>query len=77
MEALTVISKNARDSKEPKVYSLWEYLALEERSNVKHEFYDGKIVKRANAKYNHNLIAANMLHFLRIELYKNEKNISF
>jgi Uma2 family endonuclease len=73
MEPLTVISKKNVVPDAPKVYTLWEYLAREERSKDKHEFYDGKIVKMSNAKYNHNLIAANMLHFLRIELYKKEK----
>ncbi len=57
----------------PKVYTLWEYLAREERSKDKHEFYNGTIVKMPNAKYNHNLIASNMLHFLRIALQKKDK----
>jgi Uma2 family endonuclease len=42
-----------------KTYTLWEYLAREERAKGKHEFYNGIIIKMANAKFNHNLIAMN------------------
>ncbi len=49
----------------PKVYTLREYLAREERSKDKHEFYNGIIVKMPNAKYNHNLVAMNTAHALR------------
>ncbi len=37
-------------SKTEKLYSLEEYLAFEERSPHKHEFYDGKIIRMAKAK---------------------------
>ena len=49
----------------PKVYTFWEYLAREERSKDKHEFYNGTIVKMPNAKYNHNLVAMNTAYALR------------
>jgi Uma2 family endonuclease len=53
-----------------KSYSLGEYLVREERSKEKHEFYNGKIIKMPNAKYNHNLIAMNIACALRNELRK-------
>jgi Uma2 family endonuclease len=55
---------------QPKSYTLGEYLAREERSKEKHEFYSGKIIKMPNAKYNHNLIAMNIACALRNELRK-------
>jgi Uma2 family endonuclease len=47
-----------------KEYSLAEYLAREEKSVHKHEFYNGKIVRMAGAKYYHNLVAANLVRDL-------------
>ncbi len=44
-----------------KTYSIAEYLAMEENSIEKHEFYNGKIVKMPGGKYNHNLIGANII----------------
>jgi Uma2 family endonuclease len=44
-----------------KNYTIEEYLAMEEVSVEKHEFYNGKIIKRAGAKPNHNIIAANII----------------
>jgi Uma2 family endonuclease len=60
-------------SRIPKVYTLWEYLAREERAKGKYEFYNGTIIKMPNAKYNHHLIASNMLHFIRIALQNQDK----
>ena len=51
-----------------KEYSLAEYLAREERSVHKHEFYNGKIVKMAGAKYYHNLVATNVISEVRTRL---------
>ncbi len=45
--------------REPKKYSLEDYLRREERSMNKYEFYDGQIIKLPNAKFKHNLIATN------------------
>ncbi len=44
-----------------KNYSIEEYLAMEDASVEKHEFYNGKIIKMAGAKPNHNIIAANII----------------
>lgn len=44
-----------------KNYTIEEYLAMEDASVEKHEFYNGKIIKMAGAKPNHNIIAANII----------------
>jgi Uma2 family endonuclease len=44
-----------------KTYSIAEYLAMEDSSVEKHEFYNGKIIKMPGAKPNHNIIAANII----------------
>jgi Uma2 family endonuclease len=45
----------------PKLYSLEQYLAREERSVTKNEFYNGIIKPMAGGKYRHNKIASNVL----------------
>lgn len=57
-----------------KKYTVAEYLAMEERSVEKHEFYNGKIIKMPGAKPVHNLIAANLIIQLGIELEKKKTN---
>lgn len=44
-----------------KLYTIEEYLALEEKAETKHEFDNGKIKEMAGAKYNHNKIAAKII----------------
>ncbi len=51
-----------------KRYTLDEYLAHEARSLHKHEFYNGKIVRRAGTKARHNQIAANITGALKYAL---------
>jgi Uma2 family endonuclease len=46
-------------------YSLEEYFAVEQTSQVKNEYYDGQIFAMAGASLNHNRIAANLLSFIR------------
>lgn len=65
--AITFLEKSDQSIRPaPKVYTLWEYLAREERAKEKHEFYNGIIVKMANAKFNHNLISLNTASSLKI-----------
>ena len=45
-------------------YSLEEYLRLEERSNVRHEFFDGEIFAMAGGTLEHSGIAANLIVLL-------------
>ena len=51
-----------------KTYTLNEYLTREARSMHKHEFYNGKIVRMADAKARHNQIAANLTGALKYTL---------
>jgi Uma2 family endonuclease len=51
-----------------KFYSPEEYLALEEKSDRKSEYYNGKIYLMSGATYNHNLICSNALFQLRLSL---------
>src|SRR5688572_7349699 len=37
-----------------------EYLALEEKSEIRHEFFDGEIFAMAGGTYNHSIIAGNL-----------------
>lgn len=57
-----------------KTYSIAEYLAMEENSYEKHEYYNGKIIKMSGAKPAHNLIAANMITQLNFEIEKKRTN---
>ncbi len=46
--------------KEPKKYTLQEYLHREEKALHKHEFHNGQIVRMAGGKSKHNEIATNI-----------------
>jgi len=52
----------------PKIYSIQEYLAYEEKADSKHNFFNGKIIEMPGAKYQHNLIATNLTTALNIAL---------
>lgn len=56
-----------------RIYSVEEYLAIEDQSIEKHEFRNGKITKTPGAKPTHNLIAANVITQLNIALENSEK----
>ncbi len=47
-----------------------EYLAFEEKSKIKHEFFDGEIFAMAGARRNHN---KNCRQFNRLSLAKSER----
>ena len=53
-------------------YTITEYLAMEEHASEKHEYYNGKICKMPGGKFNHNLIAANIITALNNELDKRQ-----
>lgn len=53
-------------------YSLDEYLAVEEASNIKHEYYNGEIFAMAGSSLPHNHITANILTLLRTGLRQRE-----
>ncbi len=50
--------------KQTKKYSPAEYLALEEKSETKNEFWNGAIVAMSGAKIDHQQIVANITEFL-------------
>jgi Uma2 family endonuclease len=56
-----------------KIYTIEEYLAMEDKALEKHEFYNGKIIKMPGAKPTHNLIAANVITALNNALENKEK----
>lgn len=51
-----------------KIYTVEEYLELEVRSQEKHEYYNGKIIKMAGATFIHNEIAVNTITAIRMAL---------
>lgn len=53
-----------------KIYTIKEYLAMEEHSQEKHEFYNGIIIRMPGATFTHNLIATNIATGLTIALEK-------
>ena len=50
-------AKRIIEKKEPRQYTLLEYLKREEISVYKHEFFNGQIVLKAGGKYKHNKIS--------------------
>jgi Uma2 family endonuclease len=55
-------------------YTLEQFLEKEAKSIYKHEFIDGQIFKMPYAKGPHNIISANMVTEMNINLRKLEKN---
>ena len=53
-----------------KIYSPQEYLELEEQTEQRHEYLDGKITPMAGAKPNHNQLAVNLVSALNYGLKK-------
>ena len=50
---------------QPHYYTAAEYFALEEKSEVRHEFFEGEIFAMAGASIAHNTIAGNLYIMLR------------
>ncbi len=65
MSTAIALSLEKKKNSEPKRYTLEQYLAREERSKQKHEYYNGEIIPMPGAKINHNRIASNILHYTR------------
>jgi Uma2 family endonuclease len=53
------------ESVEKKRYTIEEYFALEETSEIRHEYFDGEIFAMAGTTLNHNRIAQNVGFSLR------------
>lgn len=56
-----------------KLYTVEEYLALEEKATVKHEYYNGKIIPVPGGSFVQNTIATNIATALKIALKGKEK----
>ncbi len=56
----TISSPMVSFLREPKRYTLEEYLQREEKSQNKHEFIDGQIIRKPMAKGPHNIISVNI-----------------
>ena len=52
----------------PRTYTPEEYLALEEKSEIKHEYHNGEIVPMTGGTTNHNRIAINLVTSLNLAL---------
>jgi Uma2 family endonuclease len=64
----------SNDKKRAKVYTFAQYLAYEERSLEKNEFYNGQIIPMSGSKFNHNLIATNVMRAIgnKVENMEND-----
>jgi Uma2 family endonuclease len=56
--------------RQPRTYSLEEYMRLEAKAKDKHEFINGQIIKMPYAKAPHNIISANISAEMRFGLKK-------
>ena len=65
MPPAAAIAENRFVKPKEKIYTLLEYLTHEERSQDKHEFINGKIVKMPGSKANNNEISANIIATLK------------
>lgn len=63
-----------KPEKEPRLYTLAEYLRKEERSNELHEYENGIITKLPMAKGPHNIISANVTWALKNVIKTEKKN---
>jgi Uma2 family endonuclease len=61
----------------PQRISVGEYLAMERRSEVKHEYFAGEIFAMAGASYVHTVIAANCAAELRNALRNRDCNVAY
>ncbi len=50
----------------PHTYTPEEYLALESKSDIKHEYHNGEIASITGCTANHNRIALNLVAFLKL-----------
>ena len=53
---------------EPRLYSIEEYLAMEELAEEKHEYHSGKIITMAGASLNYSRITANCIREIGYDL---------
>ena len=73
MSDTVAIQSRTKVKSTQKTYTLLEYLTREERTVHKHEYYNGNLRRMPGAKFNHNLIATNVLMLLSEAVRKLEK----
>lgn len=59
-----------------RAFTVTEYLIMEENAFEKHEYYNGKITTMPGGKFNHNLIASNIITALNNVLDERDANFS-
>lgn len=59
-----------------KTYTIAEYLEIEDKSDIRHEYIEGEIVAMTGGTTNHNLVAGNIYLALRLAL-KGTNNIVY
>ena len=63
-----------KPTKEPRYYTLAEFLRREESSQELHEYYDGIITKLPMARSPHNIIGGNIITALNMSFMATDKN---
>jgi Uma2 family endonuclease len=58
-----------------KIYSPQEYLVMEEQSEIKHEYHNGRIIEMTGGTLNHNRLILNLCVLLQIALRGQNHNI--
>lgn len=64
-------------AEEPRLYTVEEYLAMEELAEEKHEYDNGKLITMAGASLNHSRITANCIRLIGNELVTHDNNTCF
>jgi Uma2 family endonuclease len=67
--------KQIMQAVEKKDFTLQEYLQLEEKSDLKNEYIDGRIIPMAGGTVNHNRIAGNFYAALNFALKQTENEV--
>lgn len=62
-------------SQTPNIYSLDEYYALEENSDVRHEFCNGEIEEMTGGTINHNRIIRNLVRILDLAFQNTNREV--
>jgi len=52
----------------PRIYTIEEYLELEERSSLKHHFVKGKLINTPGGTLRHNTISSNIITAIKLAL---------
>lgn len=61
--------------KKPQIFTPEEYIEFERQSEFRHEYIDGEIYEMAGANKRHNIISANIMRSLGIQLFELDCNV--